>query len=142
MNNVSRDLKNTLLTFISSGRPRDHTIATATNFIFSSVYLKQNHPFHLTMANSNKNTLCDNLCSPWHGWRESIWCQQSEHPCMLMIWLMHGEAMMCPDPEPDPASHTLNLACNDHLLEYLPVEGPGKSFAVAMVVDSDSSKGR
>lgn len=61
---------------------------------------------------------------------------------MLMIWLMQGEAMMCPDPEPDPASHTLNLACNDHLLEYLPVEGPGKSLAVAMVVESDSSKGR
>lgn len=59
-----------------------------------------------------------------------------------MIWLMQGEAMMCPDPEPVPASHTLILACNDHPLGYLPVVGPGKSLAVAMVVDSESSRGR
>lgn len=47
---------------------------------------------------------------------------------------------MCPDPDPDPASHTVNLACNDRLVGYLPVVGPGKSLAVAMVADSDSSK--
>lgn len=46
---------------------------------------------------------------------------------------------MCPDPDPDPAS---NLAHNDHLVGYLPVVGPGKSLAVAMVADSDSSKGK
>jgi len=61
---------------------------------------------------------------------------------MVMIWLMMGEAMMCPDPEPVPASHTLNLACNDHLLRYLPDVGPGKSLAVATVVDSDSIEER
>ena len=49
---------------------------------------------------------------------------------------------MCPDPDPDPASHTVNLACNDRLVGYLPVVGPGKSLAVAMVADSDSSKGK
>lgn len=49
---------------------------------------------------------------------------------------------MCPDPDPDPASHTVNLACNERLVGYLPVVGPGKSLAVAMVADSDSSKGR
>lgn len=49
---------------------------------------------------------------------------------------------MCPDPDPDPASHTVNLACNDRLVGYLPVVGPGKSLAVAMVADSDSSRGR
>lgn len=49
---------------------------------------------------------------------------------------------MCPDPDPDPASHTVNLACNDRLVGYLPVVGPGKSLAVAMVADSDSSKER
>lgn len=38
--------------------------------------------------------------------------------------------------------HTLHVACNDRLLGYLPDVGPGKSLAVAMVVDSDSSKGR
>ena len=52
------------------------------------------------------------------------------------------EVVMCPDPDPDPASHTVNLACNDCLVGYLPVVGPGKSLAVAMVADSDSSRGR
>lgn len=45
-------------------------------------------------------------------------------------------------PRARSRSHTLNLAWNDHLLGYLPVVGPGKSLAVAMVEDSDSSKGR
>lgn len=49
---------------------------------------------------------------------------------------------MCPDPDPDPASHAVNLACSDHLVGYLPVVDPGKSLAVAMVADIDSSKGR
>ena len=53
------------------------------------------------------------------------------------------KAVMCPDPDPDPAStHCKNLACNDRPVGYLPVVGPGKSLAVAMVADSDSSKGR
>lgn len=61
---------------------------------------------------------------------------------MVMIWLMLVEAVMCPDPEPVSASHSLNRACNEDLPGYLPVVGPGKSLAVAMVVDSDSSKGK
>lgn len=44
------------------------------------------------------------------------------------------------DPDPGPGSQTGNLVCNDHLVGYLPVVGPGKSLAVAMVADSDSSK--
>lgn len=52
------------------------------------------------------------------------------------------EVVMCLDPDPDPASHNVNLACDDRLEGYLPVVGPGKSLAVAMVADSDSSKGR
>ena len=63
---------------------------------------------------------------------------------------MHGDGLahagwrlwMCPDPDAGPASHTVHLACNDHLVGYLPVVGPGKSLAVAMVADSDSSRGR
>lgn len=49
---------------------------------------------------------------------------------------------MCLDPDPDPASHNVNLACYGCLEGYLPVVGPGQSLAVAMVADSDSSRGK
>lgn len=61
---------------------------------------------------------------------------------MVIVWLMLVEAIMCPDPDPDPASNAVNLACSNRLVGYLPVVDPGKSLAVAMVADSDSSKGR
>lgn len=53
-----------------------------------------------------------------------------------------SHAVMGPDPDLDPASHTINVSCSDCLMGYLPVVGPGKSLAVAMVADIDSSKGR
>lgn len=53
-----------------------------------------------------------------------------------MLW----EVVMCLDAAPDPASHNVSVACDDRLEAYLPVVGPGKSLAVAMVADSDSSK--
>lgn len=43
---------------------------------------------HFIVQRQTINILRDNLCSRWHGWRESSWRQHSEHPCMVMVWLM------------------------------------------------------
>lgn len=59
----------------------------------SSDQLHSNRVLHFAVHKKKKNTqttniLCDYLCSRWHGWSESSWRQQCEHPCMVMVWLM------------------------------------------------------